>query len=98
MKEIRKLIKRFMMSINLKTHQYKANTIYFCAFFFLISVINIGGMGAWLESENILAMSYRFGGLKTLRGFDETSLLASAWNWKNRMIYLETRFLPLTFL
>jgi outer membrane translocation and assembly module TamA len=68
-------------SINLKNTQYKAEILFdFYIPVFNRSVINIGGMGAWLESENIFSNEmYRFGGLKTLRGFDEASLLASTY-------------------
>jgi outer membrane protein assembly factor BamA len=68
-------------SINLKNTQYKAEIIFdFYIPVFNRSVINIGGLGAWLESENIFSNEmYRFGGLKTLRGFDEASLLASTY-------------------
>lgn len=44
------------------------------------SVINIGMMGGFLESPSIFQNElYRFGGLKSLRGFDESSLLASRY-------------------
>lgn len=68
-------------SINLRNTQYKAELQFdFYIPVFNRSVINIGGIGAWLESENIFSNEmYRFGGLKTLRGFDEASLLASTY-------------------
>lgn len=68
-------------SIDLKSTQYKAEAQFdFYIPVFNRSVINIGGMGAWIESENIFRNEmYRFGGLKTLRGFDESSLLASTY-------------------
>ncbi|MBK7965426.1 MAG: BamA/TamA family outer membrane protein [Bacteroidetes bacterium] len=68
-------------SIDLKNTQYKAELQFdFYIPVFSRSVINIGGLGAWLESENIFSNEmYRFGGLKTLRGFDEASLLASTY-------------------
>ena len=44
------------------------------------SVINIGVTGGYLESPSIFQNElYRFGGLKSLRGFDESSLLASRY-------------------
>jgi outer membrane protein assembly factor BamA len=43
-------------------------------------VLNIGTKGAYLYSPDIFTNElYRFGGLKTLRGFDEESILASAY-------------------
>ena len=76
-----KINKAVYDSINLKNTQYKAEILFdFYIPVFNRSVINIGGMGAWLESENIFSNEmYRFGGLKTLRGFDEASLLASTY-------------------
>lgn len=42
------------------------------------AVVNVGAIGAWLYSPDIFENElYRFGGLKTLRGFDELSILAS---------------------
>jgi outer membrane protein assembly factor BamA len=44
------------------------------------NVINLGVRGAALSGESIFTNElYRFGGLRTLRGFDEESLLASAY-------------------
>jgi outer membrane protein assembly factor BamA len=44
------------------------------------SVFNLGAMGGWLQSPAIFANElFRFGGLRTLRGFDEQSLLASVF-------------------
>src|SRR6185369_14938434 len=43
-------------------------------------VIDLGVKGAYLYSPDIFTNElYRFGGLKTLRGFDEESILASAY-------------------
>jgi len=43
-------------------------------------VINIGMMGAYQYNPSIFTNElYRFGGLKTLRGFDEESILASSY-------------------
>ena len=42
-------------------------------------VVNLGVKAGWVESESIFTNElFRFGGLKTLRGFDELSLNASA--------------------
>jgi outer membrane protein assembly factor BamA len=44
------------------------------------AVFNVGCMGSWLKSNTIFTNElYRFGGLRTLRGFDEQSLTASAF-------------------
>jgi hemolysin activation/secretion protein len=68
-------------SLKLKSTQYNA-TGNGDAYFPLSarSVLNIGMMGGFLESPSIFQNElYRFGGLKTLRGFDESSLLASRY-------------------
>jgi len=68
-------------SLDLRNTQYKAEGLFDVYLpIFNRSVINIGIAGAWLQSNNIFSNElYRFGGLKSLRGFDESSLLASAY-------------------
>lgn len=44
------------------------------------STIKTGVQGAWIESESIFTNElFRIGGLRTLRGFDEESIFASAY-------------------
>ncbi len=66
-------------SVDLKTTQYKGEMhgdIYFPIA--ARSVLNIGTSAAYLQSPTIFENElFRFGGLKSLRGFDESSLLAS---------------------
>ncbi len=68
-------------SLDLKTTQYKAEAnadIYFPIG--LRGVIDIGTIGGFVESPSLFSNElYRFGGLKTLRGFDESSLTASRY-------------------
>ena len=52
--------------------------------------IKIGNQSAWLENSTLFLNDlYRIGGLKTLRGFDEESILASIYS----IFTLEYRFL-----
>ncbi len=66
-------------SVDLKTTQYKGEfngDIYFPIA--ARSVLNIGTTAAYLESPTIFENElFRFGGLRSLRGFDELSILAS---------------------
>ncbi len=42
------------------------------------SAVKIGVQGAWMQSENLFTNElFRIGGIRTLRGFDEESILAS---------------------
>ncbi len=76
-----KLNKHVYDSLDLKTAQYNgevAGDIYFPLT--NRSVIDIGTQAAYLYSPNIFINElFRFGGLKSLRGFDEQSLLASRY-------------------
>lgn len=54
------------------------------------SVLNIGSSGGILLGDQLFQNElYRFGGLKSLKGFDEESILASSWS----MAKLEYRYL-----
>ena len=68
-------------SVNLKTTQYKGDVhadIYLPIA--ARSVLNIGTNAAYLQSPTIFENElFRFGGLKSLRGFDESSILASRY-------------------
>jgi outer membrane protein assembly factor BamA len=68
-------------SLDLKTTQYKAEAN--ADIYFPIGqrgVIDIGTIGGFVESPSLFSNElYRFGGLKTLRGFDESSLTASRY-------------------
>jgi len=68
-------------SLELKTTQYKAEAN--ADVFFPIGqrgVIDFGAIGGFVESPSLFSNElYRFGGLKTLRGFDESSLTASRY-------------------
>lgn len=68
-------------SVNLKTTQYKGEVhadIYLPIA--ARSVLNIGTNAAYLQSPTIFENElFRFGGLKSLRGFDESSILASRY-------------------
>lgn len=68
-------------SLDLRNTQYKWETVFdFYIPVFRRSVLNLGAMGGWIQSDNIFTNElFRFGGLKTLRGFDEQSLLASTY-------------------
>ncbi|MBL0095534.1 MAG: BamA/TamA family outer membrane protein [Bacteroidetes bacterium] len=68
-------------SLSLRATQYKAEGIVdFYIPLFSRAVVNIGAMGGWMQNENIFSNElYRFGGLRSLRGFDEASLLASSY-------------------
>ena len=67
-------------SLDLRNTQYRGEIeadIYLPVF--RRGVVNLGVKAGWVESENIFSNElFRFGGLKTLRGFDELSLNASA--------------------
>jgi outer membrane protein assembly factor BamA len=68
-------------SLQLKTNEYHAE-ITFDYYVPLSSrhVINLGFKGAYQYSPDIFSNElYRFGGLKTLRGFDEESIQASSY-------------------
>lgn len=66
-------------NLRLKSDQYSAE--YSVDFYFPLfkrTVINIGSKGAYFYSSEIFTNElFRFGGLKTLRGFDEESIYAS---------------------
>jgi len=68
-------------SIQLKTNEYHAELTF--DYYIPLSVrhvINLGFKGAYQYSPDIFSNElYRFGGLKTLRGFDEESILASSY-------------------
>lgn len=68
-------------SVDLRNTQYRGELeadLYLPVF--RRGVFNFGVKGGWLQSENLFSNErYRFGGLKTLRGFDELSLNASAF-------------------
>lgn len=68
-------------SLDLRSTQYKAEGVFdYYIPLFSRAVINVGGMGGWIQAEDIFSNElYRFGGLKSLRGFDESSLLASSY-------------------
>lgn len=68
-------------SLDLKTVQYNGEgTLDFYIPFFSRNVLNIGFKGGALSSGNTFENElYRFGGLFSLRGFDEESLTASAY-------------------
>lgn len=68
-------------SVDLKTNHYNGNgnaDIYIPVM--ARGVMNAGVMGAWLFSPDIFTNElFRFGGLKTLRGFNELSINASRY-------------------
>ena len=68
-------------SLKLRSTQYRAEgamDVYFPVF--SRGVINAGVSGGWMLADNIFSNElYRFGGLKSLRGFDEQSLTASSF-------------------
>jgi len=68
-------------SVKLRSTQYRAEgglDVYFPVF--SRGVVNAGVSGGWMLADNIFSNElYRFGGLKSLRGFDEQSLTASAY-------------------
>lgn len=68
-------------SIKLNSTQYRAELSF--DYYFPLSirhVINLGTQGAFQYSPDMFTNElYRFGGLKSLRGFDEESILASAY-------------------
>mgnify|MGYP002360899405 CR=1 FL=1 len=68
-------------SLDLRNTQYKAEGMFDVYFpLFARSVINVGAAGGWQQSDNIFSNElFRFGGLKSLRGFDELSLNASSY-------------------
>ncbi len=68
-------------SLDLRTTQYKAEGIADVYFpLFNRAVLNLGATGAWVLSEDLFSNElYRFGGLRSLRGFDEASLSASSY-------------------
>jgi len=68
-------------SLDLRSTQYKAEGIVdFYIPLFSRAVMNIGAIGGWMQNESIFSNElYRFGGLRSLRGFDEASLLASSY-------------------
>jgi len=78
-------------SLDLKSVQYNGEG--FVDFYFPVftrNVINLGFMAAAIEGENIFDNElYRFGGLKTLRGFDEESITTSVFT----MSKLEFRYI-----
>jgi len=58
--------------------------------FFERNTIKAGFMGAFLQADNVFQNElYRIGGLKSLRGFDEESILASSYG----ILSLEYRYL-----
>jgi len=78
-------------SIQLKSVQYNAEITgdYFIPVF-KRSVIDIGSKAGFISGEDIFQNElFRIGGLKTLRGFDEESILASHYLiWKTEFRYL----------
>ena len=86
-----KLDENLYTGIKLNTVQYSAESE--LSFYFPVfkrAVIKTGLQGAYLLSENIFANElFRIGGLKSLRGFDEESILASAFG----ILTLEYRYL-----
>ena len=68
-------------SIRLRSTQYRAEgviDVYFPVF--ARGVINTGLSGGWMLADNFFTNElYRFGGLKSLRGFDEQTLTASTF-------------------
>ncbi len=68
-------------SISLKSNEYHAEVTF--DYYVPLStrhVVNVGFKGAYQYSPDIFSNElYRFGGLKTLRGFDEESILASSY-------------------
>lgn len=68
-------------SVDLRNTQYRGELeadLYLPVF--RRGVFNVGVKSGWMQSENLFSNErYRFGGLKTLRGFDELSLNASAF-------------------
>ena len=69
-------------SVKLNTTEYRLSLV-FDKYFPLgkRSVIDVGTQSAYLNSPSIFSNElYRIGGLKTLRGFDEESILASAYS------------------
>lgn len=68
-------------NIKLKSDQYMAE--YTIDFYFSLAkriVLNAGSKGAYLQAPEIFTNElFRFGGLKTLRGFDEESIYASQY-------------------
>jgi outer membrane protein assembly factor BamA len=68
-------------NLNLRSTQYKAD-LQLDVYLPLMQrgVLNLGMLGGGIKTENLFSNElYRFGGLKTLRGFDEQSLLASSY-------------------
>jgi len=68
-------------SLSLRTNQYRfdANADYYFPLSKL-SVINVGAVATMIQGERYFANELaRFGGLKSLRGFNETSFSASAY-------------------
>ncbi len=68
-------------SLDLKTVQYSGEIIFdYYIPLFSRNVINLGVSGGGIQGKNTFSNElYRFGGLKTLRGFDEESLTASLY-------------------
>lgn len=68
-------------NLNLRSTQYKAD-LQVDVYLPLLQrgVLNFGMLGGGMKAENLFSNElYRFGGLKTLRGFDEQSLQASTY-------------------
>lgn len=89
-------------SLDLNSTQYNAEGT--ADLFFPLSnrsVINLGASGAWLEGKDIFENElFRFGGLRSLRGFDEESLFATAFvigKLEYRYIIEQNSFLFLFF-
>jgi outer membrane protein assembly factor BamA len=78
-------------SVKLNTTQYQASLV-FDNYFPIASrsVIDVGTQSAYEYSPSLFTDElYRIGGLKSLRGFDEQSILASAYSiWKIEYRYL----------
>ena len=68
-------------SLDLKTVQYSGELVFdYYIPLFSRNVINLGISGGGIQGENTFSNElFRFGGLKTLRGFDEESLTASVY-------------------
>lgn len=68
-------------SVEVSTNQFfLAGNGQFFIPLFKQSTIMVGGQGGWLINDQLFANElFRIGGLQTLRGFDEESILASAY-------------------
>jgi outer membrane protein assembly factor BamA len=77
--------------LQLKSTEYKADYTFDYYFPLAIrSVIDLGVKGGYIDAPNLFQNElFRFGGLRTLRGFDEQSIYASQFHmWKVEFRYL----------